>query len=273
MHRTKTFDIEQRHNIEREFHDNWAREIQVDSLLVEDFFEAETAIENRMALQKLGDLKDKRILDLGCGAGESSVYFAIKGGDVFAVDISTEMLKKTKELSERYGVKVKLFNMEAEKLKFENNYFDFVFGNNVLHHCDIKLSIKEIYRVLKNNGKAIFIEPLGYNPIINIYRKISRRLRTRTEAPFIYSHLDYMRDCFSEIQYENYWFFSLIVFAHMYLIKRINPASDRYWKTIIKESRTYAKILKFLYRLDSIILKIFPFIGRYCWNIMIILTK
>ncbi len=267
------FSLKERHNIEETFHNNWAKNIEIDSLLVEESFEADTAVENRAAIEIFGNLRGKRILDLGCGAGETSVYFAMKGGDVFAVDISEEMLKRVNRLSDKYKVKLKTFKMEAENLIFENEYFDFIFGNGVLHHLDIKLSMMEISRVLKKGGIAIFIEPLGYNPIINIYRRIAKEVRTKTETPFKYKHITYMKDYFSKIKCENYWLLSLLIFVYMYIIERVDPSVDRYWKRIIRENEKYKNIFKFFFRLDEIILKIFPFLGRFCWNILIVLQK
>ena len=52
---------------EQQFHDQWAAVIDVDGIRVADYFEACTAPENRFILQQLGDLRDKYLLDLGCG--------------------------------------------------------------------------------------------------------------------------------------------------------------------------------------------------------------
>jgi 2-polyprenyl-3-methyl-5-hydroxy-6-metoxy-1,4-benzoquinol methylase len=68
---------------EMEFHNRWAKSIDIESLLVRESFESPSAFENHYALKELGPLAGKRILDLGCGAGESSVYFALQGADVY----------------------------------------------------------------------------------------------------------------------------------------------------------------------------------------------
>jgi 2-polyprenyl-3-methyl-5-hydroxy-6-metoxy-1,4-benzoquinol methylase len=78
---------------ERQFHDNWAAAIDVDGIRVADYFEACTAPENRFILRQMGDIQGKRLLDLGCGAGENSVYFAKKGAHCVATDYSPGMVK------------------------------------------------------------------------------------------------------------------------------------------------------------------------------------
>lgn len=69
------------------FHDDWAKSINIDEVMVDEFFEACTSPENRLILNRLGNLEGKKILELGCGAGEASVYFAKKGALVTATDI------------------------------------------------------------------------------------------------------------------------------------------------------------------------------------------
>jgi 2-polyprenyl-3-methyl-5-hydroxy-6-metoxy-1,4-benzoquinol methylase len=75
---------------ERRFHDNWAAAIDVDGIQVADYFEACTAPENRFILRQMGDIRGKRLLDLGCGAGENSVYFAKQGANCVATDYSPQ---------------------------------------------------------------------------------------------------------------------------------------------------------------------------------------
>ena len=72
---------------EESFHDDWARSIQPHEVMVDEFFEACTAPENRLIMKKLGDVSGKKILELGAGLGEASVYFAKRGAEVIATDI------------------------------------------------------------------------------------------------------------------------------------------------------------------------------------------
>ena len=91
---------------EKDFHNQWAQSIQIDDLLVRETFEAPTAIENHYALTQLGYLKGKRGLDLGCGAGESSVYLALQGAEVHACDVAEEFLAVAGELAGKFGVRL-----------------------------------------------------------------------------------------------------------------------------------------------------------------------
>ena len=52
----------------------------------------------------MGPLKGKKLLDIGAGLGESSVYFALHCAEVTTTDVSSEMVKTAVGLGERYGV-------------------------------------------------------------------------------------------------------------------------------------------------------------------------
>ena len=66
-------------NIEREFHDEWAKSEHPEEIKVLERNEAMTSPEMRFITKELGSLEGKKLLDLGCGLGEASVYFAMKG--------------------------------------------------------------------------------------------------------------------------------------------------------------------------------------------------
>ena len=71
--------------------------------------------------------------------------------------------------------------MSDQKLKYEDNYFDYVFMNAALHHCDVEEVATEIKRILRPGGKAALIEDNAYHPILNIYRYFTRNKHTKYE--------------------------------------------------------------------------------------------
>lgn len=267
-------DIEtEKHRIEAEFHDRWARSIDIDSLLVEQSFEAATAMENRCAFERLSPVKGKRLLDLGCGAGETSVYFAGKGAQVTALDISPEMIAVGGRLAEKRGVKVEFLTAVAEKLPFPDGHFDAVFGNGVLHHVELIPALKEIRRVLKPGGKAAFIEPLKHNPVIGLYRRLAADNRTPTEFPLGFPDFERMRQVFPRLDHREFWLFTLYLFVHFFVVERASPGKVRYWKKVIEEAAKYEPLFRKLKKLDDWALAAFPWLGRYCWNSVIVVEK
>lgn len=247
------------------FHDRWAAELDPDDLAVEECFEACTALENRYALDAMGPLHRRRLLDLGCGAGETSVYLALRGSQVTAVDISLEMLRVTGRLARSRDMPLHKVQAGAERL--------IIFGNGVLHHVDLESSLLEIRRVLRPGGKAIFVEPLAYNPVIGVYRRLARTVRTEDERPFRFSHLRLMRRYFSSVDHREFWLLSLAIFLYMFFVERIHPAQERYWKRIIREAARYEGMLRILKSWDDRLLSAFPLLGRLCWNTVLIMVR
>lgn len=269
-------DLSKKYKIEREFHDNWAKSIVPEKVNYIQAFEAYTALENRFALKNLKPIKDKKILDIGCGMGDAAIYFGIKGARVEAVDISPGMIKVVKQLikNKKLTGKVKAKVMVAEKLDYPSGYFDCVFGNGLLHHTAYDQTLKEVWRVLKPGGKAVFVEPLSHNPIINIYRKMAKEVRTPTEVPLNYLQLNKLSKAnFKKTFHKEFHLFTLLTFVYFFVFEGSNPNKERYWKKIIDESKRIEWLFSKLYFLDRLFLTVFPFLRRYCWNTVLVFEK
>jgi ubiquinone/menaquinone biosynthesis C-methylase UbiE len=258
---------------EQAFHDEWASTIVVDGINVADYFEACTAPENRFILRQLGDVNGKLLLDLGCGAGENSVYFALRGAECVASDYSPGMVDVALKLASANGVKITGRVINAMDIDYPDNTFDIVYAANLLHHIpDPKVTIAEIHRVLKPGGKMCFWDPLRHNPVINIYRKIATEVRTADETPL---HIDLLRDVrsmFSSTAADTFWIATLWIFLQFYLIEKVNPNQERYWKKIIAEQVRLQPMYRRLERLDRWLKKI-PGMRRMAWNVAVVATK
>ena len=258
---------------ERAHHDKWASQVETDNIDVDKFFEASTAPENRFILEKLGDIRGKSILDLGCGIGESSVYFAKQGGICTAADYSPGMLEVAMKVAEKNGVSIKTAVTNAMDIKMEDNSFDIVYAANLLHHVEPEKALMEIHRVLKPGGKACFWDPLKHNPIINIYRRMASEVRSEDEHPLDIKILDFIRSIFKEVEFDTFWLCTLWIFLRFYLIERVNPNDERYWKKIIYDEERIRNRYLFLEKIDKCLKKLIPFSRRYAWNIAVVATK
>lgn len=258
---------------EQAFHDKWALSINTSRIMVDEFFEACTSPENRIIINRLRDIEGKKILELGCGAGEASIYFAKQGADVTATDISHEMLNVVQKVAKMHNVSVKTKQSRSDKIDSKDESFDIVYAGNLLHHVDIEPTLKEVHRVLKKEGIFVAWDPLAHNPIINFYRKIATEVRTKDEHPLTMNDLKLFGKYFANVECHMTWFFTLLIFIRFYFIDRIDPNKERYWKKILIDHKKLEKTYSCLYKLDKIFLAIYPFMKRYCWNVTVISKK
>lgn len=187
-----------------------------------------------------------RVLEYGCGAGSYAFHLARKGAKVTGIDISEEAIAKANALKAASGLPVEFQVMDAETLDFPDGSFDLICGSGILHHLDLEKAFAEIARVLSPNGKAVFLEPLGHNPLVKAYRSRTRELRTEDEHPLKMRDITTARKYFPSISYRTFCFTSLLA------IPFIGKPRFRPW-------------LDTLTKIDEFLEKRCPVLRRYYW--------
>ena len=255
---------------ERNFHDRWAEQTLLSEIRVFESFENITAQENRFILRLMGDLNGTNLLDVGAGLGESAVYFALKGANVTANDISPVMLSRSVELGRQYGVEIRPLLGSADRFDFGEGRFDIVYGANVLHHVgDIRSFLNGVRKALKPGGRFFFYDPLAYNPAINVYRRLAAKVRTEDERPLRFSHLRIFKEMFTEVAHREFWLATLLIFFKYFLIDWVSPNEDRYWKRILTEDpNRLGWWFNPLIKADNFLLRL-PLFRFLAWNIVI----
>jgi len=255
---------------ERRFHDGWAAGTAAPDVPVHSAFEALTAPENRFILGLVGGLRGRRVLDLGSGLGEAAVYFALQGARVTATDISPEMCALCVEAGRRHGVEIKAITTPVEHLDVPEGSFDVVYGANLLHHVtDLDATLAAVRRALRPGGRCYFWDPLAYNPVINVYRSMATRVRTTDEHPLTFGVLDLFRRHFTGVRHREFWLATLLLFVKYYVVDRVHPNAERYWKRIVDEDpRRIGWWFAPLQRLDGVLLRL-PLVRRLAWNTVI----
>ena len=121
------------------------------------------------------------VLELGCGTGSFTRELARSGAEVFAIDVSPELLEIANANCSAPNVQYQIQNAYA--LTYSEGTFDSVVGSSVLHHLEIEAAIRDMYRVLKPGGTIYFTEPNMLNPQIAIQKNIPWIKRKLGDSP------------------------------------------------------------------------------------------
>lgn len=110
-------------------------------------------------LDELGFYNGKKVLEIGCGIGRMTEFFANDFEDAYGIDISEKMIEEGKKyLAHLNSNKIHLIATDGVNYPFENNFFDLVFSYIVFQHMPskevVKKNLEEVFRVLNPNGIA-----------------------------------------------------------------------------------------------------------------------
>jgi ubiquinone/menaquinone biosynthesis C-methylase UbiE len=256
--------MDERKQKEAEFHDKLRNEKLKESIVKYQCFTSNRKFYSitRESINFLNNYlfnkyKGKRVLDYCCGDGNLAISLAKKGIEIVGIDISEVSIKNSKNLAEKEGIenKTSFFIMDAEKTEFPDNYFDGIICAGVLHHLKIENAFKEMARILNPAGTIICNEPLAYNPIFQLYRRLTPHLRTKWEMKHILNKKDIKLA-------ENYFGKVEAKFFHLSTLLAV-PFRDLFF---------FNSILGALEKIDSIILKL-PGFQWWAWQIIFILSK
>ena len=135
----------------------------------EKFFSVREDKAREFITKCLPDLKDKKVLDLGCGHGKDIQIYESLGAEVYGIDTSEIMIG---EATKRVKHPERLVVGDIEKTNFEDKYFDIIIGRHTLHFLDsYDETYKELARILKKKGILII---LGQHPIKDIFMQESK---------------------------------------------------------------------------------------------------
>lgn len=106
-------------------------------------------------LKELGNIRNKRVLDVGCEAGYVALKLMKKGARVIGIDVCEPALKKYVRRTKRSGLLA-----TAHKMPFKDKVFDGVVASEVIEHMPhLDFAFKEMKRVTKPSGKIIITFP------------------------------------------------------------------------------------------------------------------
>ena len=100
-------------------------------------------------------LKGKTVLDIGCGSGSKSIFYATKANRIIGIDINHKLIKDVSDFAKLLGLadKTHFIVCDASSLPFSKNTFDLIISNDAMEHLPKPLHVlQESRRVVKDKG-------------------------------------------------------------------------------------------------------------------------
>ena len=118
------------------------------------------------ALSRLGDVRGRRLLEVGIGSGALSVHLALRGAQVTGIDVAEENVVVARRRATVNGVaeRTDFRVVPVEQLADPDATYDGMIGNLVLHHFELAIAMANIRRMLRPGGLALFCEPVLLMP-------------------------------------------------------------------------------------------------------------
>ena len=129
----------------------------------------------------LGDLSNKKVLDLGCLCGNAlSIYMAERAPKYIGIDLSEpDIAALSSKLAGRKLTNASAIAMDFLSPQFRETNFDVIYAYGVLHHFEnLSLLVDRLNDKLKSGGIIISYDPLATSPIIKFLRYIYRPFQT-----------------------------------------------------------------------------------------------
>jgi ubiquinone/menaquinone biosynthesis C-methylase UbiE len=189
----------------------------------------------------------RTVVEYGCGIESLAFELAADARQVLSIDISDVAIGHAQRTAALKGLKnVEFIVDNAEAMQFADGSVDVVAGSGIVHHLDIPKSMREVRRVLRPGGVAIFAEPLGHNPVVNWYRNRTPELRTPDEHPLLAGDLRMMAQGFAKSRVT---YFGMLAPLLGLVSRNIAAASP---------------VTRMVWALDRLVCRI-PFVNRYAW--------
>lgn len=135
------------------------------ALFIEEGLDKFAELEPNSLLETIADRigTGKTVLEVGFGNGTMSFTLARQGNTVVGIDVSKVVLERARvRLSNEPGLSLRFEPGDARALDFEDGSFDYVVSTNLLEHLsatDGRRHLREVWRVLNNNGCYLFFVP------------------------------------------------------------------------------------------------------------------
>jgi SAM-dependent methyltransferase len=205
------------------------------------------------------DPREKTVLDYGCGSHSGAGLLRRGARHVTGIDVSEREIARARAEAADQGIedRVELAVGDAHRTGFADESFDLIVGGSILHHLELERALREVKRLLRPGGRAVFTEPMLHNPLLRLGRLLTPAGRTADERPFTVRDWEVCARAFSRFEHHEREFITIPVMAFNLLL----PDT---WQ---------ARLAPRLFAIDDRLLRRFPFLRRYARITLLIFDK
>jgi len=218
---------------------------------------------NRVALEKYEGLhrhlQGRRVVVVGCSDGMVTIL-ARQGVQVEGTDISAVSLEKLQRSIDKEQLTAFATTrvMNAENLEYPDASIDVITCSGVLHHIDTEKALRSWARCLKPDGAVYLFEPQAFHPVAALFRVLTPGMRTPDEHPLRPGDFALMHRYFADVDRNDYGLTTPLC-AAIAVVPVLQRVSRR--------------VLPLLERLDSLLLRVLPFLRSICWLTVVRLAQ
>ncbi|MCG1020987.1 class I SAM-dependent methyltransferase [Sutcliffiella horikoshii] len=103
-------------------------------------------------------ISGKKLLEVGCGTGQSSTFIRSLGIDITPIDNHPLMVQKANKRFAEENMELCALQMNVEQCEFKDCSFDFILSESVLSFTNTSKTLPELFRVLKDDGMLVAVE-------------------------------------------------------------------------------------------------------------------
>ena len=208
---------EERWKEEASFFDSWAQKwgddgLPIDPLALQRYTRPvlRRRFNKEFRFRVMGDLRDKTLLDVGCGDGLNAVMLAKMGAKVTGIDVSPKAIELARRRGDVNGVSDRLSLIAAplETADLPPDSFDLIWADGILHHVldDLELVLDRLARWVKPEGLLVFAEPVN---LFHALRRLRFMIPVETEAtpderPLVRSEVELVRRYVPDLRMRHY---------------------------------------------------------------------
>ncbi len=127
--------------------------------------------------------QDRRLLDIGCGAGKFTRLMAARGAQATGIDANVDVIAEAQRAAAEAGLAIAFHHGRGEALPFADGSFDIVVFSNSLHHMsDMAGALREAARLLPDGGLLYVMEPVAWGNYHEATKAVNDETAVRAAA-------------------------------------------------------------------------------------------